>query len=63
MRGTAVDSHSHGFHTVVVEECCFDRSLLVHKLNLFDIHHKYADVMHLDEVLAHLRKSRIEKAA
>jgi hypothetical protein len=35
----------------------------VHKLNLFDIHHKYADVMHLDEVLAHLRKSRIEKAA
>ena len=63
VRGTAVDSHSHGFHTVVVEECCFDRSLLVHKLNLFDIHHKYADVMHLDEMLTHLGKSRIEKAA
>jgi hypothetical protein len=39
---------------VVVEECCFDRSLLSHKVNLFDMHHKYADVMHTDEVVAHL---------
>ena len=63
VRGTAVDSHSHGFHTVVVEECCFDRSLLVHKINLFDIHHKWADVMHLDEVLSHLQKTSLTKAA
>ena len=43
-----------GFHVVIVEECTYDRSLLSHKVNLFDMHHKYADVMHLDEVAEHL---------
>ena len=28
--------------------------MLSHKVNLFDMHHKYTDVMHLDEVVAHL---------
>jgi len=42
------------FHSVVVEECTYDRSLLSHKVNLFDLHHKYADVMHVDEVVKHL---------
>ncbi len=54
VRASAIDSFSHGFHTVVVEECTFDQSLLTHKLNLFDIHHKYADVMKLEEVKTHL---------
>ena len=38
----------------VVEECVYDRSELSHKVNLFDLHHKYADVMGIDEVAAHL---------
>ncbi len=54
VRASAVDAYSYGFHTALVEECCFDRSLLSHKVNLFDLHHKYADVMHLDEVKKHL---------
>jgi maleamate amidohydrolase len=54
VRASAVDAYSHGFHVVLVEECCFDRSLLSHKVNLFDLHHKYADVMKLEEVLAGL---------
>lgn len=54
VRASVVDAYSYGFHTVLVEECCFDRSLLSHKVNLFDLHHKYADVMHLDEVKRHL---------
>jgi maleamate amidohydrolase len=54
VRASAVDAYSHGYHVVLVEECCFDRSLMSHKVNLFDLHHKYADVMHLDEVFAHL---------
>ena len=54
VRASVVDAYSHGYHTVVVEECTFDRHLLSHKVNLFDMHHKYADVMHLDEVLAAL---------
>ena len=54
MRASTVDAYSYGFHTVVVEECTYDRSMLSHKVNLFDLHHKYADVMHLDEVVEHL---------
>jgi nicotinamidase-related amidase len=54
LRASAVDGYSHGFHMTVVEECCYDRSLISHKINLFDLHHKYADVMHADEVIAHL---------
>jgi hypothetical protein len=27
---------------------------LTHKVNLWDLHHKYVDVMHVDEVIAHL---------
>jgi len=54
VRASAVDAYSHGYHVVLVEECCFDRSELSHKVNLFDMHHKYADVMHIDAVIAHL---------
>ncbi len=54
VRASAVDAYSHGYHVVLAEECCFDRSLMSHKVNLFDMHHKYADVMHVDEIIAHL---------
>jgi maleamate amidohydrolase len=56
VRASTVDAYSYGFHNVVVEECTFDRSILSHKVNLFDLHHKYADVMHVDEVLEHLER-------
>lgn len=55
VRASAVDAYSYGFHVTLVEECCFDRSVLSHKVNLFDLHHKYADVLHTEEVEAHLR--------
>lgn len=54
VRASTVDAYSMGFHVSIVEECTFDRSELIHKVNLFDLHHKYVDVMHLDEVEAHL---------
>jgi maleamate amidohydrolase len=54
VRASTVDAYSYGFHNVVVEECTYDRSPITHKVNLFDLHHKYADVMHIEEVLAHL---------
>ncbi len=57
VRASAVDAFSIGFHVVLVEECCFDRSLLSHKVNLFDMHHKYVDVMHLGHVIQHLSTS------
>lgn len=54
MRAGVLDAQSAGFHVSIVEECVFDRADTPLKSNLFDLGHKYADVMHLDEVLAHL---------
>ncbi len=54
VRASVVDAVSYGYDTVVVEECTFDRHLLSHKISLFDLHHKYAGVMHANEVIAHL---------
>jgi maleamate amidohydrolase len=54
VRASVVDAYSNGFHISVVEECTYDRVELSHKVNLFDLHHKYVDVMHVDEVVSHL---------
>ena len=56
VRASTVDAYSNGFHNTLVEECTYDRSMLSHKVNLFDLHHKYADVMHVADVIAHLDK-------
>ncbi len=55
VRASTLDAFSYGFHITLVEECIFDRSELVHKVNLFDMHHKYADVMKIDEVVSSLK--------
>jgi maleamate amidohydrolase len=62
VRASAVDAYSYGFHVVLAEECCFDRSVLSHKINLFDLHHKYADVLHADQVEAHLKSEHVRVA-
>ena len=54
VRASVVDAYSHGLKVAVVEEATFDRSLLSHKVNLFDMHLKYASVLHLGEVLQYL---------
>lgn len=63
VRASVVDAYSSGFHVSIVEECTYDRAELTHKVNLFDMHHKYADVMHVDEVVAHLDGLRLARAA
>lgn len=54
VRASAVDGYQAGYRVAVVEECVFDRNWLSHKVNLFDLNCKYADVMFLDEVLSYL---------
>lgn len=54
VRASVVDGYSNGIHVTIAEECVFDRHILSHKVNLFDLHHKYADVMHVDEIVNHL---------
>jgi maleamate amidohydrolase len=62
VRASSVDAFSYGFHVTIVEECCFDRCEVSHKASLFDMHHKYCDVMHVDEVIAHLNGGMVRKA-
>jgi maleamate amidohydrolase len=63
VRASVVDGYSSGYHVSIVEECTYDRAELTHKVNLFDVHHKYADVMHVDEVVAHLDTLSLPRAA
>jgi nicotinamidase-related amidase len=63
VRASVVDAHSSGFHVTIAEECTYDRAELTHKVNLFDLHHKYADVMHVEEIIAHLDAMRMDRAA
>ena len=61
VRASCVDGYSLGYHVSIVEECVFDRSPLSHKVNLFDMHHKYTDVMKLEEVKEKIKQERPRK--
>jgi nicotinamidase-related amidase len=54
VRATVVDACQHGFHVIVPKEAVGDRHEVPHRANLFDMDMKYADVEHLEDVLAHL---------
>lgn len=63
LRAGVVDAQSAGFHVSVVEECVFDRADIPLHANLFDLAHKYVDVMHINEVEAHLNNIAVAQAA
>lgn len=54
VRATVLDAFSLNFRVTVVEDGCFDRAQANHAINLCDMHAKYANVMHSDEVVTHL---------
>jgi hypothetical protein len=54
LRATAVEGKSYGYKVAIAEETVGDESGFLHKMALFDVAHKYADVMSLDELLAQL---------
>jgi nicotinamidase-related amidase len=54
VRATVVDAFSYNFMVLVPEECVGDRGLVSHKVSLFDIHMKYADVLTLKETSGYL---------
>jgi len=51
IRATAVDSLSHGYRTIVPEECVADKHESYHYANLTDLLIKYADVVPVAEVV------------
>ena len=54
VRATAVDSLSHGYRTIVPEECVADKHEIPHYANLCDLALKYADVVAVREVMDYL---------
>lgn len=55
VRATAVDSLSHGYRTLVAEECVADKHESYHFANLTDLALKYADVLPVADVFAWLK--------
>lgn len=54
IRATAVDAFSYGYHVAVIEDCVFDRIESSHKMNLFDMQAKVANVVKSDSVISYL---------
>ena len=50
VRATALDAFAYKFKVAVVEECVFDRIQISHKVSLFDLSMKYADIVSCNEV-------------
>ena len=55
VRASVTDAFSYNFRVCVVEECVFDRGQASHKINLFDMNAKYADVISLREAQEYIR--------
>lgn len=51
VRATVLDAFMSNFNVIVPFECVADRSQISHKVSLFDMHMKYADVVSLEETL------------
>lgn len=54
VRATVVDAFSYNYKVILPPECVADRAEISHQVSLFDMDMKYADVMPLADVLAHL---------
>ncbi len=54
VRGSAVDANAYNYKVVVAEDAVYDRSPTSHAVNLFDIAHKYADVVTAQEIVGML---------
>ena len=58
VRASVIDAFSYGFKVGVIEECSFDRAQVSHKINLFDMNAKYADVVSVEQTKEYLRSLR-----
>lgn len=55
VRATVMDAFAYKFRVAVVEECVFDRIEISHKISLFDLSMKYADVISFEEARKYIR--------
>ena len=55
VRASVIDAFSYNLKVSVIEECVFDRGQASHKINLFDMAMKYADVISLKEAIEYVQ--------
>ena len=58
VRDTVLDAFNYSFRVIVPEDAVCDRGSTSHKVALFDLHMKYADVVPTADVLAYLKTVR-----
>ena len=58
VRAAVVDGCTQRFNMIVAEECVFDRTQASHAINLYDMNAKYADVLPVAEIIAHLQTAK-----
>lgn len=51
VRASVVDAFSYNYRVVVPEDCVYDRGEVSHRVNLFDMSQKYADVLTSAELI------------
>jgi len=56
VRASIIDSFSHGFRTIVAEDCCGDQDAQAHADNMRDVGRRYADVVSGADVVAELER-------
>jgi maleamate amidohydrolase len=54
VRSTAVDAAARSYRVMIVDECCDDWRPVSNAAALYDLADRYADVVHLDEMLGYL---------
>jgi nicotinamidase-related amidase len=57
VRASVVDAACNNFYVGIVEECCFDRFDISHRVSLMDMHAKYGQVLSLAAAQAYLRNA------
>jgi nicotinamidase-related amidase len=57
VRASVVDAACHNYYVGIVEECCFDRFDISHRVSLMDMHAKYGQVISLTAAREYLRSA------
>lgn len=60
VRASVIDAFSYNYKVVVPEECSFDRGILSHAINLFDMQQKYADILPVEEVIKEITSKALK---
>ncbi|MDR2932689.1 MAG: isochorismatase family protein [Oscillospiraceae bacterium] len=56
LNASIIDAISHGFRTIVPREACWDRSVELHEMYLWNIGKKYADVVSTQDSVEYLNR-------